>query len=341
MASFTSLDEIILSWPSVLTRNPALSSWTMKLVNSRIVFHSVAAEIAFGQYATKTVQILQDLSWCVRVAAFVAQPNDLSFHNVPPVLGEMNDIVHLLYNTLNGVFCCGCRNPEYKQLKPIVYDKTGTIVGKADNGLSKEEVIFRSTNCTGILSLQSGMQVCKSCQLLDPILRVQLTRCKSLVNSDRFCEIMKNRSTSQSSTNWRYLDLQQACIRASDEQRRRVNSEKREKYAKRKLLEEKNTKKLSKDWDEDLTSIFESVNKETKPAFPNNPDMEFFWQLQRDMVDKKNRRWHPRQALFTNSQLDKFLLLNIYFSQFGLNKSLLFDSDCIPKSFQAAEKVKL
>ena len=309
MASITSLDDIVVSWSSILTRNPVLNSWTMKFVTSGVLFHSVAAEIAFGQYAIKTVQIEQDLSWCVHVAAFLAQPNDLCFPNVPPVLGEMNDIVNLLYNIQNGVFCRGCRNPEYKLLKPVVYDKTGTIIGKADNGLCKEEVVFKSINCIGILSLQSGMQMCKSCQLVDPILRVQLTRCKSLLSNDHFGEIMQKRSKSQSSTNWRYLDLQQACIRASDEQRRRVNSEKREKYAKRKLLEEKNTKKLSKDWDEDLTSIFENVTKETREIFPNNPEMDFFWQLQRDMVDNKTRRWHPRQVLLLTHKIYEVLLL--------------------------------
>ena len=98
---------------------------------------------------------------------------------------------------------------------------------------------------------------------------------------------MQKRSKSQSSTNWRYLDLQQACVHVSDEQHHRINSEKGEKYAKRKLLEETNTKTLSKDWDIDLTSIFNSVTKETGQIFPNNPEMDFFWQLQRDMVDKK------------------------------------------------------
>ena len=103
----------------------------------------------------------------------------------------MNDIVNLSYNIQNGVFCHGCRNLEYKLLKLVVYDKTDTFIGKADNGLCKEDVAFKSIDCTGILSLQGEKQMCKSCQLVDPILRVQLTRCKSLLSNDHVGQIMQ------------------------------------------------------------------------------------------------------------------------------------------------------
>ena len=45
-------------------------------------------------------------------------------------------------------------------------------------------------------------------------------------------------------------------------------------------------KKTPKDRrDEDLTSIFESLTNETRQSFPNNPEMDFFWQLKKQEGD--------------------------------------------------------
>ena len=181
---------------------------------------------------------------------------------------------------------------EYKNLKSIVLDKNGEIVGRSEeitDHKGNRLILFRSVTCCGILPSSQNSNTCAKRLLIDSTLRIQLSRFRVLQSSGKRAEeVLNNRLKSNSTTNWRYLDIRQAQIRA-DEQRRRINAGKREEYAKRKFLEERKVRVLSQEWHDDLSHMYKDIDKGVNDkgpelTFPANPDASFFWKLQRDML---------------------------------------------------------
>lgn len=49
----------------------------------------------------------------------------------------------------------------------------------------------------------------------------------------------------------------------------------------------------------DMKKIFETVNEDKAPNgqpkfITENPEMELFWNIQKEMIENKSRKWHPR-----------------------------------------------
>ena len=84
--------------------------------------------------------------------------------------------------------------------------------------------------------------------------------------------------------------------------RKLINTEKREKYWKFKATEMKKLKNVTEHNDDDLLEMFVELDKGKgangeEVMFPGNDKMNMFWEMQRDVVPKADRktsiRWHP------------------------------------------------
>lgn len=205
------------------------------------------------------------------------------------------------------MICKGCANEKYECLKPKVVDKRGQIIGNCEQ--LGDTRVYRSVECLGLLNVKNKLYACSNCEQLKPLLTVQVSRYKALESSANREQILKNRESSNSSSNWRYLEPEQMLLRAADEKRRRVNAELREANSKRKVAEERNAKVMSEEWHDDLSTIYKEVDASMQGQenlFSENPDMTFFWKLQHDMIEKKTRKWHPR---YTSVHFFQFLFL--------------------------------
>ncbi len=195
------------------------------------------------------------------------------------------DVVCILNKVLFSKSCSGCFNKEYSKLKPIVYYKSGGVHGEAEflgEGKSSSK-IFRAINCYNILSPDSMSTMCSNCEVLNNVLKVQLSRAWASEKQDGRID---------SATNLRFLSDSDGRDRLSAEVRKRRDAERREALVKRKLKELRQANSMSVEWDQDLRKMFNSLSHQRQNI--EDPDMDFFWNLQRDMLEKKTQTWHPR-----------------------------------------------
>lgn len=204
-------------------------------------------------------------------------------------------IVNILDNFENLQFCSGLTNPSYNSLDDTVYNTKREIVGKTESirlmSGGQEVKIKRALACFGVAGKESG-GVCSSCRGIKNTLDVGLHRLKHQ-------RAKVDGSSSKSYVNWRFLGDVERRDRERDERRRRVNAERREVYAKRKSIEEKRLKKLSPQDHKDMEVIFKEVDAGcdadgNEKLFPGDPNASFFWSFQRELLEAKQPKWHPR-----------------------------------------------
>ena len=151
--------------------------------------------------------------------------------------------------------------------------------------------VKRAVACLGVAGKESG-GVCSSCMGIKNTLDVALHWMKNQKSKSRG-------SSSNSNVNWRFLVDEERRERERDERRRRVNAERGEAYAKRKIMEEKKLKQLSPQDHQDMQAIFHEVDQGcddegNEKLFPGDPNASFFWSFQRELLEAKKLKWHPR-----------------------------------------------
>ena len=133
---------------------------------------------------------------------------------------------------------------------------------------------------------------CDSCNHLRRNLSVQLVRFNKQVNSI-------GGISSSSKINKRFLSEEEKNQRDHDQKRRRINAEKRAQYWRIRACEEKKFKQRVKEDGDDMMAIFTELDSDSKTeeVFANNPKMAMFWEMQREVVKKKDQktsiRWRP------------------------------------------------
>ena len=151
--------------------------------------------------------------------------------------------------------------------------------------------VKRAVACLGIAGKESG-GVCSSCVGIKNTLDVALHKMKNQKSKSRG-------SSSNSHVNWRFLVDEERRERERDQRRRRVNAERREAYAKRKIMEDKKLKQLSLQDHQDMQAIFNEVDhgcddEGNEKLIPGDPNASSFWSFQRELLEIKKLKWHPR-----------------------------------------------
>lgn len=151
-------------------------------------------------------------------------------------------------------------------------------------GSSEAEAIhYFSVQCVGfIFETGQSIDICTECRGLDSVLKGRLHRRRSSMGTG----IVAN-------TNIRYLTKAELNAKYEEEKRRRINAERREQLAKKRLKLENEMKTIVEKDHEDLKKIYEAVSK-TPDFLKENTSMALFWDVQKEMLEKKKRAWHPR-----------------------------------------------
>ena len=135
----------------------------------------------------------------------------------------------------------------------------------------------------------------RSCSQLNRSLCNFLYKSKTVVeNPDK-----ENQQPSSSNVCWKFLSDEDKLKRYTDQRRRRINAERREKYAKRKIEEEKKMLKLNKADTDDVRIMFNQLDDEMKELECDDSSTTvdndlFYWSMQREVLQSGKTVWHPR-----------------------------------------------
>lgn len=260
-----------------------------------------------GIQVARSVTINTDLSWQVQVhGTSIMSEVFTNIRGGPPTkLADKNDL-KILLNTIGQQFklCSGCDNRDFNSLSNPCVDKNGNVTGKLElltNSHLQKLQTRRSVNCQYIIAKDYKHIRCKSCAKLNKVL------CNSLYKSNN-CTGQSGKdsasSKSSSTSNWRFLSDHDQKERYLDQQRRRINVERREKYAKRKSEEEKKMLRLTQRDSDNFNVMFrqldDDMNKTQQQLSINcdsddtSDDDAFFWSLQREHIQSGKTCWHPR-----------------------------------------------
>ena len=236
------------------------------------------------------LQVFNNLSWIVSYAGVQATEN--LFSDVPDKISSTNDFSNIIKILENVHICVGVNNQPFIALQAETVNIHGEIIGSLQsvttvNKDGNEQVVStrRSTSCTYFIHNTTSSR-CSSCNLLRRNLSVQLVRYNN-GNS-----INGKRAMSEDERKGREHELK----------RKLINTEKREKYWKFKATEMKKLKNVTEHNDDDLLEMFVELDKGKgangeEVMFPGNDKMNMFWEMQRDVVPKADRktsiRWHP------------------------------------------------
>lgn len=259
----------------------------------KIELCAFTSNIRDGARVIKSFSLTSSLAWKAKVhninvpGWLLSKQEKVDSYQAITVILEVLEKLH---------FCIGLTNNDYNSLGDVVYNTKKEIVGKTESFSSDGQPainIKRAVGCFGVGGDGYG-RVCAACRGIRNALDVALHRMKHPTTKDK-----NDGSSSSSNTNWRFLGELERSKRESDERRRRVNAERREMYAKRKSLEEKKLKKLSSADNGDMVAIFQELDKGCDAdgndmMFPGDPNASFFWSLQREIIESKKPKWHPR-----------------------------------------------
>ena len=231
----------------------------------------------------KSVEIYEDLSYKITVAN-IDCPVEFLHPELPSMpLHDFRSVEGLLLAVENSCLCQGMSNVQYQHFEPEIFGVDGIVKGRsryvwaASKPNDKKKVYF-SNACLGLMFSTASKKICLSCQNLDAILRVKLWRYRNASPGDGSC----------SSTAICHLNADQLRLRLADQQRKRYNAERREKYAKDKVRLEKEAKRVTESNHSDLRLMMDEIDKHHKEEdlFPGEPGMSLFWQIQKDMVQR-------------------------------------------------------
>ena len=255
----------------------------------------------------RTVKVFKDLSWEAYYAS-KRSPSSL-FHTTPSVLGSLNDLLTVLSVVEHTKLCCGVSITCNVQ-PSITKNSHGELIGCQEeciffdpDGEKRTVPIYRAVNCMFYMPAQPFGKRCPECSLMRRNLSVQIVRLNE--HSGSTSDVGPSKPT----TNKRYLSDEARSEREACEKRRRINAEKREKYWRLKAVEEKKMRCMAQQSNEDLLTMFKTVDKGIGEGgedlmFPENTNMSLFWSMQRDAISKaehkKSIRWHPLYVLFNH-----------------------------------------
>lgn len=74
----------------------------------------------------------------------------------------------------------------------------------------------------------------------------------------------------------------------------RKNALRPEQRAKKRLNVERNLMRMVQQDHDDLKEMMEKMQPRKDDLFQDDPDMQLLWNVQRDMLERKTRKWHPR-----------------------------------------------
>ena len=238
-----------------------------------------------GVPLVKTISVKEDLSLQVKLGAIPCEL-DSTF---PKRVSSYESFIAILRDVAASTICHGTINQNYRELGKEIYCAEGTtLIGSGKSfsriGASEAETFhYFSSHCAGFISeADRSIAICTECRGLDSVMKSRLHRFRSSLGTG----IVAN-------TNIRYLTKADLNAKYEEEKRRRVNAEKREQLAKKRLKLENEMKTIIEKDHEDLKRIYEAVSK-TPDFLKENTGMALFWDVQREMLEKKKRAWHPR-----------------------------------------------
>ena len=228
-----------------------------------------------GIQVARTVNINKEFSWQVQVHGTKIISEVLT--NIPggPPTKLLNKYdLNILLNTIGQQLklCSGCDNQDFNCLSLPCSDKKGNITGKLESIAKSESEtikIRRSINCQFLIVNNYKQTRCQSCAKLNKVLCNSLYKYNNgIKQSGKDSDAVKN---SSSTSNWRFLSANHQKQRYVDQQRRRINAEKREQYLKRKCEEEKNMLQLTQRDSNDFEIMFKQLDDiEETPQFSSN-----------------------------------------------------------------------
>ena len=273
-------------------KDPFLRQWNPSIQKSSFILSRNTVHSINSFIISKTVVLDDHLMFKVYVADVMCNLEKIGY-NIPPVIYSAENLFCLL-NILSGSrLCFGCQNVDFMMLGSEILEGEG-IIGRMKcvssfnekGALSEKEQRYFSSSCHALMHHSRTKSSCEACESLDRILRQRLFRLRSN-------DILQ---TEARKANHRYLSMKQLQDSLVKEKLLRRNAERRQQYAKKRLDSERHSKQLTIQDHEDMSAMFCSItaSKDHEKLFADKPDMKFFWNLQREMMENKTRKWHPR-----------------------------------------------
>ena len=277
-------------WENFSAKSKELNGWQATLSAEVFVLCQTTLVCHNNFLVCKVITLKSNLSYQVKVG-----DHNCYVEGAPDRLHTIKDLSFIVSKVSRGKLCNGCANSDYVFLGEEVFENgCGKVLGRKRvvshlGSTFIDFVSYFSVDC-GVLCFDQGpSKSCKKCVEFDGVLRLRLFRHRSSENSH-----------DNGKVNDRYLRRNETLDRLEMERQKRKNSEKREQYAKRRLLAEKSSKTMSENDHRDLSAIFQEVDE--MPNFlKENPDVALFWNVQKEMIEKKTRNWHPRFVIMNLS----------------------------------------
>ena len=275
----------------------------IKITDECIKFMYFDNQCINGVQVTRCVMVHKDLTWQVKVYNSTLNPGVFTStlsHDPPGKLVLKSDLITLLNAVgMKSELCPGCNSPEFDRIPKPCLDKNGNLKGTIEtmsNSSSETWQTRRSSTCQYLICGKSYKTVrCQSCSQLNRSLCNFLYKSKTVVeNPDK-----ENQQPSSSNVCWKFLSDEDKLKRYTDQRRRRINAERREKYAKRKIEEEKKMLKLNKVDTDDVRIMFNQLDDEMKELECDDSSITvdndlFYWSMQREVLQSGKTVWHPR-----------------------------------------------
>lgn len=250
-----------------------------------IRFYNVSSVTIDGFQVTRSVTINEDLTFKCQVGNIETNLQALGW-KLPPYLTDVASLICIFNIVSSSKMCLGCCSEKFESLN--LENKGHWTVRRVINQLqsSAQKTYIVSVTCLGFIELDAKRTICGQCKILENSLRMRMSRFQQ-------SRMSANEQLTSSSKNLRYMVEDEVRERLKTEQRKRVNVEKKEKYLRRKLKEEKRTRQLTTKDHNDMCQILQDIENEQiaqgkrdSEVFKDNPEMQFFWELQKDILQQ-------------------------------------------------------
>ncbi len=289
-------DQLPGIWDNICTKNPYLMEWNLSIRKSSFVLCLAKLDSSDSFISSKTLVLNKELQYKVYVGDVMCDLLKIGYQP-PSSISSPENLIFLL-NVISGSKpCFGCRNTSFSIFGSEVLDGAAKVIGRLksfssfdDKGFPSQEKRYFSTSCHALLPPTATRSYCEECASLDKVLRLRLFRATST-------------QPNATNVNHRYMSIE--CLKDSlaNEKSLRRNAERRESYSKKKLNFEIQSKQLTSKDHGELKEIFNSTNVSVQyqKCFADKPEMNFFWNLQKEMLERNTRKWHPRYYFFIYS----------------------------------------
>ena len=255
-----------------------------------------------GIQVTRCVTVFKDLTWLVNVHNSTLHHEAFTstcFTDPPGKLVHKSDLVTLLNAVaMRSALCPGCNSPEFEKITTPCVDRKGNLKGKIEAMSNSKQTwqTWRSSTCKHLLYGTNHKTIrCPSCSQLNRSMCNVLYKSKAAVNKNQDKE--NKQPISSSSVNWKLLAVEEKMKRYKDQQRR-LNSERKAKYAQRKMEDEKQMVKVTAVDNDDVQTMFKELDGEVKELECDNSGTHdndlYYWAMQREALQSGKTVWHPR-----------------------------------------------